>query len=45
MCPAPCIGKIARAEYLKNVYKAIDFMRGRFTKVIRELENKDVGGS
>jgi len=40
MCPAPCIGKIARAEYLKNVYKAIDFMRGRFTKVIRELENK-----
>jgi excinuclease ABC subunit C len=40
VCPAPCVGKITRSEYLKNVYRAIDFMKGKFTKVIKELEKK-----
>lgn len=40
MCLAPCVKNVDRAEYMKRVHNASDFLRGRFSEVIKEIENK-----
>ncbi|MCD8218248.1 MAG: excinuclease ABC subunit UvrC, partial [Clostridiales bacterium] len=39
-CGAPCQGYIRPKEYQKKVRAAMDFLGGRYTPVIRELEEK-----
>ncbi|MCD7981705.1 MAG: excinuclease ABC subunit UvrC [Clostridiales bacterium] len=39
-CGAPCQGYIRPEEYQKKVRAAMDFLGGRYTPVIRELEEK-----
>ncbi len=36
-CSAPCVGKISREEYGKNVSLALDFFRGKYRKIQEEL--------
>ncbi|MDZ4654402.1 MAG: excinuclease ABC subunit UvrC [Coriobacteriia bacterium] len=36
--PGPCIGAIAREEYAAQVDKAVAFLEGRQTEVVRDLE-------
>lgn len=37
-CCAPCIGRIAQADYLKKVEQACDFLDGRFRDHLKEIE-------
>jgi excinuclease ABC subunit C len=39
-CCAPCINKISREEYQKNVMAAIDFLKGNKKKTLQALEKK-----
>jgi excinuclease ABC subunit C len=39
-CPAPCIGKISRGEYLKLVNEIILFLKGEKKGLLKELEKK-----
>ena len=37
-CTAPCVGKASEAEYAEQVQLAVDFLEGRDTKLLAELE-------
>lgn len=37
-CPAPCLGKISQADYLRQIRLIISFLQGRNQEVIRELK-------
>ncbi len=37
MCSAPCINNISEKEYEKNVKKAIDFLNGKYKKLVENL--------
>ncbi|MCD8109730.1 MAG: excinuclease ABC subunit UvrC [Clostridiales bacterium] len=39
-CMAPCRGDVSSEEYRERVQAAMEFLGGRFTPVIRELEEK-----
>lgn len=39
-CDAPCIGNISKEEYAFHVKKALDFLGGNFSPVLKELEEK-----
>lgn len=39
-CGAPCMGLISKEEYQQNVRKALEFLSGNYTGVIKELEDK-----
>lgn len=38
-CPAPCQGFVSQEEYLERVQKALQFLNGNYSPVIRELED------
>lgn len=38
-CSAPCVGKISKNEYDKNVQQALDFLNGKTIKLQQELSN------
>lgn len=40
LCSAPCIGQITKEDYLKNIEKAISFLRGNVADVMDELGEK-----
>ncbi|MBU2614505.1 MAG: excinuclease ABC subunit UvrC [Elusimicrobia bacterium] len=37
-CPAPCLGKISREDYLKNVQNAQLFLEGRYSRLLSNLK-------
>lgn len=39
-CDGPCIGAVSQEEYRQNVDKAMEFLNGNYSPVIRELEEK-----
>jgi excinuclease ABC subunit C len=39
-CPAPCIGRIRREDYLARVVEAADFLEGRSREMISTLETE-----
>ncbi len=39
-CDAPCMGLISKEEYAQNVRKALDFLNGNYSAVLKELEQK-----
>ena len=39
-CPAPCQGYITRDEYMERVDKALEFLGGNFSPLIKELEDR-----
>jgi len=39
-CDAPCQGYVSKDAYEKNIAKALEFLGGNYTPVIRELEEK-----
>ncbi len=39
-CVAPCTHPISKEEYAENVKKALDFLNGNYTSVLKELEEK-----
>ncbi len=39
-CAAPCIGAISKEEYAQNVKKALEFLGGNYSPVLKDLENK-----
>ncbi|MCI8992638.1 MAG: excinuclease ABC subunit UvrC [Eubacterium sp.] len=44
-CEAPCQGAIGREEYRENISKALEFLNGNYTAVIREVEAKMTAAS
>jgi len=40
LCQAPCVDKITESEYLENLQKIIDFMRGKKKSIIDKLSNE-----
>ena len=38
-CSAPCVGKISKQEYQKNVKQALDFLQGKTIKLQQELSS------
>ena len=39
-CPAPCQGYISKEEYGESVKKALHFLNGNYTPILKELEEK-----
>ena len=39
-CDAPCQNYISREEYGKNVKEALDFLNGKYEKILNELQKK-----
>ena len=39
-CEGPCMGYISSEEYKKNVEEALEFLNGKYSKVLSVLENK-----
>jgi len=39
-CPAPCIGKIGKNKYKKNIEKIIRLLKGNFREIIKELKKE-----
>lgn len=39
-CLAPCQGKITHEEYMEQVNRALEFLNGNYTPIIRDLEEK-----
>lgn len=39
-CAAPCMGAISKEDYAENVKKALDFLNGNYSPVLKELEAK-----
>ncbi len=39
-CAAPCVGAISKEDYEKNVKKALEFLNGNYSPVLKELEAK-----
>ncbi|MBE7050594.1 MAG: excinuclease ABC subunit UvrC [Ruminococcaceae bacterium] len=39
-CKAPCSGHISKEEYRKNVYRAIDFLNGKYDDITQELQRR-----
>ncbi|MBR6315554.1 MAG: excinuclease ABC subunit UvrC [Lachnospiraceae bacterium] len=37
-CDAPCMGLISREEYAENVKKALDFLGGNYSPILKELQ-------
>ena len=44
-CEAPCVGKISKEEYAKNVNRLIDFLSGNQAPILKELEDKMLAAS
>ncbi len=44
-CPAPCIGKISKKDYLQNVERAIKVLKGEVEGLQASLENEMAGAS
>ena len=44
-CPGPCIGKISKVEYEKNVERLLSFLSGNQEEVKKELEEKMIKAS
>ena len=44
-CEAPCVGKISKEEYAKNVNRLIDFLSGNQSPILKELEDKMLAAS
>ncbi|GBD04370.1 UvrABC system protein C [bacterium HR19] len=40
VCSAPCVGMIKRSSYMKEIHKAMDFLKGKFSYVLRQLEER-----
>jgi len=40
LCSAPCIGKISKEEYKKNINYIISFLKGKDKNIIKDLENE-----
>ena len=40
VCSSPCVDMIKREDYMREVGKAVDFLQGKFSRVISELERK-----
>ncbi len=39
-CPAPCQGYITREEYGESIRKALSFLNGNYSMILKELEEK-----
>lgn len=39
-CAAPCVGAISKEDYEQNVKKALEFLNGNYSPVLKELEAK-----
>ena len=39
-CPAPCVGKISREAYMKNVKEVEQFLKGKKDELMKSLEEK-----
>lgn len=39
-CNAPCMGYVSEDEYKKNIEEVLDFLNGKYTEVIKKLEEK-----
>ncbi len=39
-CTAPCVNLISKEDYLKNVYKAVDFLSGKSNEIVDEIAAK-----
>ncbi|MBR5377363.1 MAG: excinuclease ABC subunit UvrC [Lachnospiraceae bacterium] len=39
-CDGPCVGNISKEDYAENVKKALDFLGGNYSPVIKELEGR-----
>lgn len=39
-CDAPCQGYIDKEEYAENIAQAMEFLNGKYDKILKELENK-----
>ena len=39
-CDAPCQGGVSREEYRKNVEGALDFLKGNYDPILKQLEEK-----
>ncbi len=39
-CMAPCMGNVSKEEYAENIRKALEFLNGNYSSVIKELEQK-----
>lgn len=39
-CSAPCMGKISKEEYRKQIEKTLDFLNGNYKEILRDLEDK-----
>lgn len=40
LCSAPCINNITKKDYLKNISSAKDVLKGKYTKIIKKLNDK-----
>ena len=39
-CMAPCNGNVSKEVYRENVDKALDFLAGNYSSIVKDLENK-----
>lgn len=44
-CNAPCQGKISKDAYNESIAKAMDFLNGNYSPLLKELENKMLDAS